>query len=237
MTPRVIAFIPARCGSKSIPLKNIKPLNGKPLICWNITALLDCQYVDKIVVSTDCKEVANVVSDLDSSMLEVHHRSPQNAKDDSSTESVMLEYIVEANVDPEDIFMLVQATSPLTQTRHFDEAINLYLNKKCDSLLTCVRIKRFIWSNEGVSLNYNYLKRPRRQEFDGYLVENGAFYLNRVQNILKFRNRLSGNIGIYEMPEHTILEIDEPDDWIMAESLVKKYLITKPNSDQASKKL
>lgn len=71
------------------------------------------------------------------------------------------------------------------------------------------------------------MNRPRRQNFKGELMENGAFYINTVSNILKSGNRLSGKIGIYEMPEYTATEIDEPDDWIILENLMRKHVLSK----------
>ena len=74
-------------------------------------------------------------------------------------------------------------------------------------------------------MNYDYMNRPRRQNFSGMLMENGAFYINTVKNILDNGNRLGGKIGIYEMPEYTATEIDEPDDWIILENLMRKYVL------------
>ena len=74
-------------------------------------------------------------------------------------------------------------------------------------------------------MNYDYRHRPRRQEFEGLLMENGAFYINTVANILESCNRLSGKIGIYVMPEYTSFEIDEPDDWQIMENLMRKHVL------------
>lgn len=90
-------------------------------------------------------------------------------------------------------------------------------------MLTCVRNYRFFWNDDGSSMNYDYMNRPRRQNFSGMLMENGAFYINTVGNILSNGNRLGGKIGIYEMPEYTATEIDEPDDWMILEKLMRKY--------------
>lgn len=68
----------------------------------------------------------------------------------------------------------------------------------------------------------DYKNRPRRQDFEGSFVENGAFYISKVSNIKRYKNRLSGNIGIYEMPEYTHVEIDEPEDWLAIERTIKK---------------
>lgn len=222
---KTIAFIPVRGGSKSIPLKNIKPFCGKPLVCWNIETLEACFYVDEIIVATDSDAIERVVIDQHYAKTHVYRRSAENACDAASTESVMLEYINYANLASDTIFMLVQATSPLTQTLHFTEALQQYASGKYDSMLTCVRNKRFFWNADGTSMNYDYRHRPRRQEFDGMLMENGAFYINTVANIIESGNRLSGKIGIYEMPEYTAFEIDEPDDWQMMENLMWRHVL------------
>lgn len=220
---KVIAFIPVRGGSKSIPLKNIKPLCRKPLVCWNIEALEACPKVDEIIVATDSDEIWNTVESRDYKKTKLYRRSAENACDTASTESVMLEYIKYANLPESDIFMLVQATSPLTESVHFSEALQKYSTGEYDSMLTCVRNYRFFWNEDGSSMNYDYMSRPRRQNFSGMLMENGAFYINTVGRILSNGNRLGGKIGVYEMPEYTATEIDEPDDWMILEKLMRKY--------------
>ena len=220
---KVIAFIPVRGGSKSIPLKNIKPLCGKPLVCWNIEALEACPQVDEVIVATDSDEIWKTVESKDYKKTKLYRRSAENACDTASTESVMLEYIKYANLPESDIFMLVQATSPLTESVHFSEALQQYSTGEYDSMLTCVRNYRFFWNEDGSSMNYDYMNRPRRQNFSGMLMENGAFYINTVGRILSNGNRLGGKIGVYEMPEYSATEIDEPDDWMILEKMMRKY--------------
>jgi N-acylneuraminate cytidylyltransferase len=222
---KIVAFIPVRGGSKSIPLKNIKSFCGKPLVYWTIAALEKTQQIDEIIVATDSAEIKETVCSFDFTKTQIFNRSSENACDTSSTESVMQEYIKQSFLKNEDIFILVQATSPLTESKHFSEAINKFKNENFDSLLTCVRNYRFFWNEDGTSLNYDYRNRPRRQDFKGELMENGAFYINTVGNILATQNRLSGQIGIYEMPEHTAFEIDEPDDWAIMENLMYKHIL------------
>ena len=222
---KTIAFIPVRGGSKSIPLKNIKPFCGKPLVCWNIEALEKCSEVHEVVVATDSDEIWNTVEKRKYKKTRLYRRSPENANDTASTESVMLEYISHAKLEGDTIFMLVQATSPLTESRHFTEALQMYAEGDFDSIITCVRNYRFFWNEDGTSMNYDYMHRPRRQNFKGMLMENGAFYINTVRNILSNGNRLSGKIGIYEMPEYTATEIDEPDDWAILENPMRKHVL------------
>lgn len=222
-----IAFIPVRGGSKSIPLKNIKAFCGKPLVYWTILSLQNSINIDRIFVATDCDKIKEIVNNFNFTKVEVYDRDPKNAEDTSSTESVMLEFIYKNNFREDDLFFLVQATSPLTQTEDFDEALKLFIKNKADSLLTCVRTKRFFWDGDANSINYDFKNRPRRQDFYGLFMENGAFYINSIGNIKRYKNRLSGKVSIYEMKEFTAIEIDEEDDWIIAEKMMYKYILSK----------
>lgn len=216
----IIAFVPVRGGSKSIVSKNIKFLAGKPLVYWIVSALQQTSTIDKIIVATDSKEIKEIVLGFTLSKVEVYQRDAINAEDTSSTESVILEYVDKNNLENEDLFVLAQATSPFTTNIHFEQAIDLLLNSGKDSLLSCVKNKRFFWNKKGFPINYDVEERPRRQEFEGYMMENGAFYINKVKNIKKYKNRLSGDIAVYEMPTYTGLEIDETEDWVVAEALM-----------------
>lgn len=221
----VTAFIPVRGGSKSIPLKNIKLFCGKPLIFWNILALNNLDLVEEIIVATDSDEIEQCVKGFHFNKVKIYRRLSQNATDESSTESVMLEYLYIANLPIERVFVLVQATSPFTKKEDFENGIKFVMNDRFDSCLSCVPFKRFLWNKKGLSINYDFNQRPRRQNFDGSLMENGAFYVSTVGAIISSNNRLSGRIGVYEMPEYTGTEIDEPIDWIIAENIMKKYVL------------
>jgi len=223
----VIAFIPARGGSKSIPEKNIKSFCGKPLIFWNLQELQNSN-ADNIVVATDSEKIKNIVNSFNFSKVSVYDRSNENSQDISSTESVMLEYIDSVKLSDSDTFMLVQTTSPFTQKNHFNEGLELF--EKHDSVLSCCESKRFSWK-DGKALNYDIYNRPRRQDFDGTLIENGAFYISSVSDIKKTNNRISGDITTYKMPDFTYIEIDEPEDWIVAESLMKKFILEDKTPD------
>ena len=220
-----IAFIPVRGGSKSIPLKNIKLLNSKPLVYWTAKAANEARNIDKIIIATDSEEIKKAVLEFGFNKLEVYDRDSSNAQDTSSTESVMLEYIEKTGLDSKDYFVLIQATSPLLKSEHIDGMFDKLINSDADSIFSAVRNKQFHWieTNEGVKpLNYDYKNRPRRQEHNGLLIENGACYINSVKNILEEKCRISGKILAYELPSYTAYEIDEEEDWLIIEELMKK---------------
>lgn len=217
-----IALVPLRGGSKSIPFKNIKLLNGKPLCYWMLLAL-EKSLVSKIYVATDSNEIKNCVNNFNFSKIVIYDRDSQNAQDTSPTEDVLLEVINHYNFS-EDIFMvLAQGTSPLISHNDINNAINILgENTQYDSLLSGVNTKRFFWDYAKSSpINYDYNLRPRRQDFQGYFMENGAFYINKIKNILLNKNRLYGNIYLYEMPEESSIEIDEELDWQIVENIMR----------------
>lgn len=223
-----IAFIPVRGGSKSIPLKNIKTMYEKPLVYWTMKAAAECSQIEKVYIATENDEIRRVVEEVIEKegilgKVEVIGRSAESAEDTASTEFVMLEFA--EKYDFENI-VLVQATSPLLMSCDLEQGFDFFYEPGVDSVISVVRQKRFHWSvNENgfsQATNYDIFYRPRRQDFEGYLVENGAFYITSKERLIKTRNRISGNIKSVIMPEITFFEIDEEDDWNIVEGLLKK---------------
>ena len=231
-----VAFIPVRGGSKSIPLKNIKPICGKPLVYWTVKASCECKYIDKVYVATDNDKIREIVGAFkcgsEASLFSkcvVVDRSVESASDTASTEFAMLEFAEKYAFDN---IVLVQATSPLIGSADLDKGFEAFAEEGTDSVLSVVPQKRFHWANNengfAYPTNYDVFHRPRRQEFDGYLVENGAFYITSKANLIKSQNRISGTIKAVEMNEDTFFEIDEPSDWGIIEALMKKNGISAP---------
>lgn len=221
---KYVALIPARGGSKSIKLKNIKEIAGRPLIYWSLDAAVNCEAISKVYVSTDSDDVRQCVKSYDeknSNKIVLIDRSPETATDTASTESFMLEFA--EKVDFENV-ILIQCTNPMITTGDLDEAIKIY--PKFDSLVSTVVQKRFYWHyNEDGSISeigHDIKKRPRRQDWDGVLAENGSIYIISKENLLKGKCRLYGRIGTYVMHESSYYEIDEPTDWVIIENLLKQ---------------
>lgn len=218
-----VAFIPVRGGSKSIPLKNIKEICGKPLVYWTVKAACGCTAIDKVYVATDHEKIREAVNSFEFDKVEVIDRSAESASDTASTESAMLEFAQKYEFDN---IVLIQATSPLLKAEDLEKGFELFLQPDCDSVLSVVPQKRFYWAyNEDGTVepsNYDVYHRPRRQDFDGSLTENGAFYITSKDDLIRTGNRVSGRMKAVEMCEDSFFEIDEPSDWIIIEALMKK---------------
>ncbi len=229
---KYIVFIPARGGSKSIPLKNINNIAGKPLIFWTIEAAINCDKVDRVYLSTDSEQIIRVAKQIKNKKFEIVQRSSETATDLASTESAMLEF---SNSFSFENIILIQPTSPLLTSKDIESAIIKYEDSNVDSLLSVVEQKRFMWDIRSDSfvkpLNYNPLNRPRRQDFNGFLVENGALYITGKNLLQETKSRISGNIACYKMPEETYYEIDEPSDWI----IVERLLLSRKNANNSPK--
>ena len=214
---RWVAFMPLRANSKSIPDKNVRRIAGRPLFVWSLEQALVSQCFDKIYVATDSSRIRRIVLDEFPSGVIVLDRSAETCTDTASTESAMLEFQQQVQFD---VIALIQATSPLTRADDFRTAKQKFVTGNLDSLLTAVSSKRFFWSKAGNPLNYDPANRPRRQDFEGCLMENGAFYLTRAELLKETGGRLGGHIGIHEMNAETAVEIDEEADWIVVEQLL-----------------
>lgn len=223
MKTKILAIIPARGGSKGIPRKNVRLLAGKPLISYTIEASLRSRYINRTIVSTEDNEIASISKELGT---EIIHRPEILASDTASTESVIehvLEYLHEKENYYPDILVLLQPTSPLRNTRHIDEALDVIIHGKYDSLLSVCLSYTFIWKKKrdcAFPINYDFKHRPRRQDKENEYKENGAIYITTFDSFMNHKNRLWGKIGLYVMPEEYSIEIDTDLDFWLCEQII-----------------
>ena len=219
---RWVALLPLRAGSKSIPGKNLKAIAGRPLYAWSLAAAIESDCFDAIYVAADSSAMRDDVRARFGDHVEVIDRAPANATDTATSESVMLEFAARV---PCDVLALIQATSPLTQAEDFRAARARFEGDSLDSLFTGVATKRFFWTRDAVPLNYDPAQRPRRQDFAGRIMENGAFYLTRTALLAHSGVRLGGRIGAHVMADSCATELDEPADWIEIERLLRARVL------------
>ena len=227
-----IGFIPLRKNSKGIPNKNKRKMVGRPLFTWVLGEAIFSD-LDIVYVYTDDSEIIDFITK------EYHWtpkvkallRSDDSATDTASTEFAMLAFAEKINYNF-DVFCLLQATSPFTKKDDINACLEK-LNHGFDSALTVVNTHRFLWNENGTAINYDPQKRPRRQDFEGLLVENGSVYATTKQALQKHKNRIGEKVAVVKMPEDTLMEIDSETDWIAVETL----LIERQKRAKASKKI
>ena len=214
-----IGFIPLRQGSKGIPGKNKRKMVGRPLFTWVLGEALHSD-LDIVYVYTDDAWIINFIEKEYhyTDKVKVLQRSASSATDTASTESAMLEFAASIDYDF-DVFCLLQATSPFTTANDINTSL-FQLNQGYDSTVSVVSTHRFTWNSDGTPQNYDYNHRPRRQDFEGLLVENGAVYTCTKDVLQRKQNRLGDNVGIVHMSEESLHEIDSENDWLVVEQLL-----------------
>jgi len=226
----MLAIIPARGGSKGVADKNIRLLNGKPLIVWSIEQALACPQITRIVVSTDSPAIAEIALNAGAQVPGL--RPDYLATDAVATEPVLLHVLDTwcADGQPE-AFVLLQPTSPLRLPGSIDAAIAEYKLQEADSLVSVCESHAFFWRNHGspVAL-YDYQNRPRRQDIlpaDRWYRENGSIYITRTATFHACKNRLGGKIAMYVMQEIESCEIDSETDFIFLQTLFEHNLVSR----------
>lgn len=218
---RAIAVIPARGGSVGLPGKNIKSLNGIPLLSRSILAAQEAELVSKVYVSSDSAEILAVGESLDA----VAIRRPDDISDSTaSSESALihaLRHIEAAEGVLPDILVFLQCTSPFTTAEQIDEVIARLVEENVGSAFSATEDHGFIWeiaadgSASGITHDHSR-PRQRRQDMTPRYRESGSIYAMRVPVFLAEKHRFCGRTVL--VPTQTpLIEIDTPADWDIAE--------------------
>lgn len=220
---KILTIIPARGGSKGLPGKNIKNMNGKPLLAYSIEQAKLEGFEHKIVVSSDCEQIGKVALSYGAEFL----KRPEDLSNDTATsESALLHALDEyekIGFVPEYVCFL-QCTSPIRSDSDIQKALLQLISEKSDSLLSVSPNHRFIWrieNNVPKSINYDFRNRKRRQDLDPEFVENGSIYIFKPWVLKQNNNRLGGKVSLYLMPDEASFEIDSAFDFFIIESLMK----------------
>ena len=220
-----IAIILARKGSKGIKNKNLIEVNGKPLIYWSIKVCKMSKKIDSVWVSSDSDKILNVSKKFGAKTIK---RPTKYSLDKSTSDSAWLHAVKYLNKKNffSDMIVGLQPTSPIRSSKSLDLAIKKFKKSGLDSLFSAQKISNhFIWKStlRGLKANYNYLKRPMRQDLEEKYLENGSFYIFNSKKFLKKKCRLFGKIGVFIMNKVQSLEIDDREDLHLIRALKKFF--------------
>lgn len=220
MEKKVLAIIPARGGSKGLARKNIKDLNGKPLIGYAIEGANGSKYIDRVVVSTEDTEIANISRQYGA---EVPYLRPNDLANDSSlvVDVVlhMLEYLNKNEGYSPDYVLLLQATSPLRTSIHIDEAIEKLFSSKCDGIISvCEAEVNPYWTNIFVDDKLKYFIESgknirKRQDLPMVYRNNGAIFLIKTCELKNQGTFEIDNVTGYIMDRESSIDIDTNFDF------------------------
>ncbi|TMX44376.1 cytidyltransferase [Vibrio rotiferianus] len=215
---KVVAIIPARAGSKGIPNKNIRLLNGKPLICYAIENAIQCALIDKVVVTTDSKEVEIIATRMGASVIK---RDEQLCKDDITLDSVIFDAVRKLN-ENFDVVVTMQPTSPTLKSDTLNNALHYYKSSEVDTIISAINKPHLSWViNEVGEKEPDYKKRLNRQYLPPRYLETGAFVISNRQ-LVNETSRISGKIEIFELSEDESIDIDSYTDLKLCEEILSR---------------
>ena len=226
MIMNICSIITARGGSKGVPKKNIKLLNGKPVIAYTIVESIKSNFIKETYVTTEDKEIADISQEYGAKVIE---RPEELAQDNSTSVDVVLHSLdyLENNNDLPDFFVLLQPTSPLRTKEDIENATKLFIENECDALISVSQLDHssmmsFEIQNTFLTPNCNekFLNK-RRQELPKFYRPNGAIYITTPDSLWKNKTFIPKKTMPYIMPQERSVDLDTEFDFKLAEYLLK----------------
>ena len=228
MKNRILAVIPARGGSKGIPNKNLYPLLGKPLIAYTIIESLKSKYITDLIVTTDSTAIKEVAEKY---KIEVPFVRPENLSGDSALaiptiQHATLEYEKIKDIEYDYIIML-QPTAPLRMAFDIDEALGLLITHNSDSVISIVDVDNYHPMKmkiveDGLLKDFQKppTENPPRQTLPPVYIVNGAIYATKRDVLINQSSFIGGKCLPYIMPRNRSVNIDNIEDFIIAEYFI-----------------
>jgi CMP-N,N'-diacetyllegionaminic acid synthase len=227
----VLGIIPARGGSKGIPLKNITPVAGKPLIGHTIEAALASKRLDSCILSTDSQAIADCAAEFGLRARDL--RPAYLASDTASTIDTVIyevEHFEKMTNQLVDVIVLLQPTAPMRTAADIDSALDLFFSSGAKSLIS-------VYEGNNVHPNVMYFENysrltpviaannipVRRQEFRPVYVRNGALYITAREQLFTDRSFIGNDPVAFVMPRERSANVDEPFDLEMTEWLMSRH--------------
>ena len=233
---KILVVIPARGGSKGIPRKNVRLLDGQPLISYSINVAKSSEYVDDVVITTDDSEIALLSEKFGASVI---RRSEELSTDETPLDPVVYDAMVQKEklaFDEYDLVITLQPTSPLIKTSTLDQVIEKFEDFAIDSVITVVDDRRLSWGYDENNERFfpNYIERKNRQDLPKDFKETGAILATRRKFVNEF-SRLGTNIDIVEVSQEESVDVTNYEDWWIAEKyLQRKKIAIVPNASESA---
>lgn len=221
---QILAVIPARGGSKGIPKKNIRLMYGKPLISYSINNAKNSHYITDVFVTTDSDEIAEVAEEYGAEVIK---------RDESlSSDLVTLDPVIyhakncveKIKNKKYDVVVTLQPTSPLLKVATLDNAIEYFIKGNFDTVISVINKPHLSWGKKENKIVPLYKERKNRQELPPQYFETGAFLIAK-SDAVKINTRIGENVSVFEVPEEESIDIDDKNDWLLTENIMKRKKI------------
>lgn len=227
----ILGIIPARMGSKGVPGKNMIDLGGRPLLDYTLASAICCKNLDRIVLTTNIPEAIEYTR-LYYSRVETPFVRPESLSSSTASMVDVVLHVVDYFRDNESLIVekivLLQPTCPFRQASELDSAIQLFQEKKIDSLVGVSRVwhhpSDYIYRDPGNHKKFNFVFRDlgwlQRQDFPEVMFMTGALYICRTDYLRGTRRFYDQDSHLFQMSEETMIDIDLPFDLKLARGLL-----------------
>ena len=227
-----VAIITARGGSKRIPKKNIKDFCGKPIIAYSIKAALESELFSEVMVSTDSEEIAEIAKEYGASV--PFMRSEATSNDFATTSDVIMEVLGEYGKRGKkfDYICCIYPTAPFVTAQKLKQAMDIMEKENPVEIIPMVPFsyppqRCFVLDEKGnAKYKYEEYRDTRSQDLEKQYHDAGQFYVYHGEKYLELNGKISGDIKPIIVSELEVQDIDNEDDWKIAEL---KYRLMKEN--------
>ena len=218
---KVTLLLPMKGNSERVPNKNLKLFNGKPLFHAIIDELITSKYINKVIINTDSDLIAESAINTYQDFVSIHKR-PKKIQGDFVSMNKIIEY--DLNNSDSDIYIQTHSTSPLLAIKSLDSAIEKMICKATDfdSIFSVTKIQTRFYDKNGNPLNHDPKELLRTQDLEPLFEENSGFYIFTKESFKSSDDKRIGSRPLmFEIDKIEAIDIDEPSDFIMAETLHK----------------
>lgn len=217
---KIVALLPMKAHSSRVPGKNFRDLNGKPLFKWMLDTLLTVDEIDAVVINTDAKEILSEKGLVLSDRVELRERKAELCGDEVSMNSILEDDVAAVTAD---IYLMTHTTNPLLSVETIKSALAKFIKHynagENDSLFTVNKIQTRFYREDGSPVNHDPDNLLPTQDLEPWYEENSNLYIFTRDSFLATNARIGKMPLMHEMPKIESVDIDEPDDWDMADAL------------------
>lgn len=227
--PKITCFLPCRKGSQRVPRKNVRKFSNMDygLLEIKVKQLIDVEAIDEIILSTNDGEIIDWVQRRECKKIRVHTRCDQLSSSVTSTDELVMHA---KSLISDGCILWTHVTSPFVNAKVYTELIDKYLmvsEQGYDSLMTTTKVCSFLWNKKGpINYDRNREKWPRTQTLEGVYEINSAAFIAHANIYEKYQDRIGKNPYLFTLDKLTGYDIDWQDDFIVAECLLEKGLVS-----------
>ncbi len=218
---KLIALMPLKANSERVPGKNFKLLNGRPLFDWMLETLESMDEIEAVVINTDAREILLANGIRESERVIVKQRPSKLCGDE-----VSMNLIIENDINdsPADLYLMTHTTNPFLSSGTIRKALKQLVGKpEADSLFSVNRIQTRFYRPDGTPINHDPNKLLRTQDLETWFEENSCLYLFTRESFSKTRARIGSSPTLFETPMLESIDIDNPEDWMLAEAIAEHH--------------